>query len=268
MNLNLTSPLLLLTSFVIALSLPSCKDDDIGLSSNVHDFKIWDIGNTHDASDIRVDFKVEINTGEITEYWGLIVKEGTSLVASQVPTFASNQIQQSTIESSSKFMKFESEQVDTDGDPIDLANSYQVIIYTPENGKISRPSEALTLKDTPPLSGKYKGVWDDNFYTAFGISAEITQSGNNISGIFYYSSSYTSCCGGSDDGTIAFSFNELGTITNFRYAQDLLNYMGGCPGSYVGSGNREGDFTFMVNFTGDDCDGRHEGGVLRLTKKE
>ena len=167
-------------------------------------------------------------------------------------------------------IRMSSNQLDTDGDPISNDVPYQVFSINEEERVLSGASKRFTLTEVGPLSGKYSGTWDDNIYTAFGISASISGTEDSYSGPFYYSNSqpnFTPCCGGSDDGNISFKISG-NTLSEFAYAQNLPNFMGGCPGSYSGSGSIEDGITLVIDFTGNDCEGPHTGGKIRLDRIE
>ena len=119
------------------------------------------------------------------------------------------------------------------------------------------------------IEGDYTGPWDDNIYTAFPISARISeQRTNHYGGPFFYSQngSFVPCCQDSDDnGSITFEVKE-DSILNFQYDQDLQFYMGGCPGIYTGSGIINSQGWLLIDFTGDDCDGTHTGGKIVFRK--
>jgi hypothetical protein len=119
------------------------------------------------------------------------------------------------------------------------------------------------------IAGDYTGTWDDNIYTAFPISAKLSESRtNHYNGPFFYSQngSFVPCCMDSgNNGQISFEVKG-DSIINFIYNQNLQFYMGGCPGIYTGSGTINDSGWLLIDFTGDDCDGTHMGGKIVLRK--
>ncbi len=120
------------------------------------------------------------------------------------------------------------------------------------------------------LEGDYTGSWDDNIYTSFPISARLSEPRENFfSGPFFYSQngSFVPCCQDAENNGII-SFEVKGdSIVNFIYNQQLVFYMGGCPGTYRGKGIINAQGWLLIDFTGDDCDGTHTGGKIVLRKK-
>ncbi|WP_235297326.1 hypothetical protein [Portibacter marinus] len=126
----------------------------------------------------------------------------------------------------------------------------------------------IPKEDPFEVKGNYIGSWDDNIYTNFPISAEIKSTGSDkFSGPFYYSQlgPYIPCCMDSgDNGTISFEIKG-DSVIHFVYNQDLQFYMGGCPGTYEGSGLWNEKLGILsIDFTGEDCDGTHTGGKIIL----
>ena len=141
-----------------------------------------------------------------------------------------------------------------------------IVACSSENEEEPVPEEE---EEEITIEGDYTGTWDDNIYTSFPISARITeQRPNHYGGPFFYSQngSFVPCCQDPDDnGSIIFEVKG-DSILNFVYDQDLQFYMGGCPGTYNGSGiiNQQG--WLLIDFSGDDCDGTHTGGKIVLRK--
>jgi len=161
---------------------------------------------------------------------------------------------------------------DIQGNPIEKDTEYTIGFLITAGGEmfINKESEQMILQEIHFLTGDYTGTWDDNLYTAFGISTRINLnlSGGRASGEFFYSSTFSSCCEGVTDGTISFILKENGNIEDFIYRQDLANFQGGqCTGTYTGSGVLENYTTLLIDFTGEDCEGPHTGGKIRLQKK-
>ena len=153
------------------------------------------------------------------------------------------------------------------GNPIQNGKSYNVGFIAEVDGNIRLNSQSglISLSEEHFLNGDYTGTWNDNLYTDFGISAKLKVSGSTISGPFFYSPNFVSCCSGINDGSISFRLVD-GAVQNFKYAQSLASFMGGeCPGVYNGEGVQENYTSFVIPFDGNDCEGDHVGEII-LTK--
>ncbi|MCB0688332.1 MAG: hypothetical protein KDC53_17460 [Saprospiraceae bacterium] len=119
------------------------------------------------------------------------------------------------------------------------------------------------------LDGRYTGTWNDNRYSNFPISATLGVNGEKLKGPFYYSGSFSSCCGGSNDGQISIELGSDGiTLGAFVYDQFLESFQGqNCPGTYTGSCTLNSFSTLEISFTGNDCEGDHTGGKIVLSKQ-
>ena len=135
----------------------------------------------------------------------------------------------------------------------------------------SEDEQPMVMED-PDFSfeGNWIGRWSDSLFPTLVASAQVRKSGNTqYSGAFYYDTTgegpYKPCCGGSTDGSI--TFEVIGdNVTNWLYVQNAPDYMGGCPGRYVGDGALSADRkSLIISFTGDDCDGFHDNGRLVWT---
>lgn len=138
----------------------------------------------------------------------------------------------------------------------------------------SSSDDDSSTPDTPPpppvgedtLKGNYRGTWNSTTPTAtfvdFLISVKINGENTNgnsttLTGEFFATSSFTSCCGNANDGTIVINLDG-NTITSFSFNDQIVD----CTGNFSGSGevNSEGDF--IIDFTGNDCDGNHVGQIV------
>jgi len=259
-----------LTACCFLILLSSCSDESKKPSLNhTNDFfftQIFDIDNNHNASDIY--FSVNIKQNVSIEILYLVVVKQVAVDGMNLAQFTELNPSSYTafsVDGSTVRGKLKSNQTDLDGENLELNDEYQLIAFNPANNSISKFSRILSLKDIAPLIGEYVGTWNDNFYTNFGISSRITAIGeNSYSGEFFYSGSFLSCCGGSNDGHIFFGLDN-GDLSNFVYNQDLITYKDGCPGYYEGSGVLDG-ITLNINFEGDDCDGHHTNGIIKLVR--
>ena len=119
------------------------------------------------------------------------------------------------------------------------------------------------------LDGDYVGAWVSSTSTGasfdVAVSSRLSFSGsdmNRLTGPFFISSNFTVCCSsGDNDGTIIIELDG-DTITSFRYNDVITD----CSGTFLGEGEiRSSDRALVVNFTGSDCDGEHDG-VITLRK--
>ena len=245
----------------------SCSSDEepAQYSDEIDLIRIWDVGNANNAGDMRVGFTFTVTSD--TEVRVFVAKAASAVPAGAGETIGPDRYQLATASTGSSFsLRLSEGLLDTDGEAIQNGVSYVVQIFVAAEGKLSNPSDAFAISDAPVWAGSYGGLWNDNLYDDFGITATLSGSGTSYSGPFYYTANFTSCCGGNDDGSISMTIREDGTIDNFRYDQDLIDFMGGCPGLYNGSGQVDGDLMLRINFEGEDCEGPHTGGLMELTK--
>ena len=112
------------------------------------------------------------------------------------------------------------------------------------------------------LEDKYVGTWNSvtptATFTDVPISAKlklVEGNADRLIGELFISSDFTVCCSsGSNDGTLTIDFDG-DTITLFHYT-DVIT---GCSGAFDGAGSIRADGAFVIDFTGNDCDGSHVG---------
>lgn len=116
--------------------------------------------------------------------------------------------------------------------------------------------------------GKYAGGWSStatngSVYNGIAASAIINEGINDIySGEFFFTRNHRPCCGGDgNNGTIYFTMKDS-VITDFQYSDTVP----GCPGSFSGDGALTKEGKISIDFTGSDCEGKHSGGRLVLSK--
>ncbi|MEZ4974895.1 MAG: hypothetical protein R2820_16430, partial [Cyclobacteriaceae bacterium] len=199
----------------------------------------------------------------------IIAKDKMSIHESDIAGLSPNQIHEVDMADQVKVkFRLKEDMLDIENNPLQTNIKYQlvVIIRAEGNLRLTRHQFEVTLTNSHYLLGDYLGKWNDNIYTDFPVTAKITNVNNNFaSGRFFYSGSFGACCGGPDDGAISFQIDDE-AITNFRYDQNLPNYMGGCPGEYNGSGIVEDFSQLQISFSGTDCDGAHSGGKMILSR--
>jgi len=135
-----------------------------------------------------------------------------------------------------------------------------------DDGEETGGTNSTPPVDTSILSGNYLGSWSSTTpsatFSGVAVSAKFQYSGSNsdrLIGEFFISSNYTPCCSaGSNDGTLIVEFDG-DTITSFHYNDVITD----CSGVFNGSGEiRATDKAFVINFTGNDCDGDHVGQII------
>lgn len=115
------------------------------------------------------------------------------------------------------------------------------------------------------FTGNYLGTWNSVTptitYTDFAISARFVESASNpnrINAEFFATSNYTSCCStNANDGTMIINLDG-NTITSFTFTDTIVD----CEGSFSGDGMIDANGNFIIDFTGNDCDGDHVGQLL------
>ena len=248
----------------------SCNSDPINLTSDeVFAIRTLDVGSNENASDILVNFRVN-NPTTIKELRAFIISP------EDWPTFTSGQL--NDLSTSSYFsinnigeenqLNLGAELKDVDGADIVADKDYFIGfgVLIDDDVLLNTSIGDAKLSTEHFLTGEYNGTWNDNLYTNFGISAELKFSGTTLSGPFYYSNNQISCCGGDNDGSISMTLED-NQISTFRYNQQLESFMGGqCNGTYNGSGTIENFTELVISFEGDDCEGPHTGGEIRLRK--
>lgn len=256
--------------FSLAFLLLSCGSEEINLTTDeVFAIRTVDIGNRQDPSDLAVIFKLN-NPAKIKELRIFLIE------SNDFSDFTSTKASKLSKESYHLITDLKSDNTVTlpanlkavDGSNIQPNKEYTlgIAVLIDDDILLSNSLAKTSLVDEPFLDGKYIGTWDDNIYTGFGISAELTLAGSTLGGPFWYSRNYTSCCGGETDGKITLRLSDQ-EITDFTYNQTLVQFMGGaCNGTYKGTGQIENFTDLVIDFSGDDCEGPHTNGKIRLMK--
>lgn len=246
---------------------PEIMVDPIEISS----FSAIDIGNVVSSTDILVKF--EFSEGvEAIKLFIVPSSSRSSLTQERLSGVSTGSFQEvEVISSTRKEYSFElPEMSDFQGNAITNDVAYSIVLLYEKEGVafIGERSGSVTLTDDSPILGRYAGSWNDNLFSNIDISFWLNeQNGNRVTGSFYISSNFRPAWGGEEnDGTVTFLLNEDGTNTfSFQYNQDLPDYMGGCPGLYTGDGEFS-TLSVSISFIGDDCDGEHENGVIRVER--
>ncbi len=133
-------------------------------------------------------------------------------------------------------------------------------------------SEDKTMNDSVkeeefPIE-KFVGHWTSELpslnkkYDEIPISAKIKKNKEGeYTGEFFFTTVFVTCCNsGINDGVINFKVSN-GNVTKFIYNDKIKN----CNGTFEGTGtfdNKE----LIIDFDGNDCEGKHEKGKLVLRK--
>ncbi len=249
----------------------SCGDsgpESSAISGAITKVTSLDLGDGNSPNDIRVSILLASGHG-LTEIRAFLVNSSNQSVVTVATAIELSQDRYepvSTAVSASSF-RFTEGLLDFNGDVIKNGSQYTVmfLLISASDQALADLTGSVSLTEEPYLNGGYSGSWNDNLYTNFLITANLTFADGVLEGPFYYSNNFSSCCGGQNDGSIKITIGSEGSIS-FSYKQELVSFMGGaCPGNYSGSGSKDG-ISFSIEFTGDDCEGDHTGGRIKLSK--
>jgi len=257
---------------LMSLFISNCgNNDDVDIPVNlIKSAKVLDVANSFNSSDIYIELTLE-ETSTPVEVRILIVKNNEAFEEANLNNLPDESFQ-SVFPNGNSFVNLQLKEnlKDVSGKEIALDTEYKALFAIALSGKVrlTTVTKTFTLTNAHPLEGEYTGRWDDNIYTNFPISTRIDNfDQDQVSGKFYYSANFRSCCGGRDDGFITLTLDG-NNIKAFRYDQDLLNYKGGCPGLYTGTGSVVQFTSLEIQFTGNDCDGQHSGGRISMRRIE
>ena len=264
MNKLKSIPFLILVIVVYSCS----KDEPDIIDGIVASAEVLDVGNNTNSSDIYVELALHEPVSN-SSLGTAIARNEMSIRESDIAMLSSDQVYEIDVANQTNVkVRLKENMSDIENNPLQTNIKYKLVIVLRIDGRlrITRHQFEFILTNSHYLLGDYRGKWNDNIYTDFPITAKITNVNNNFaSGRFFYSGSFGPCCGGTDDGAITFQVDDQ-EISNFRYNQNLPNYMGGCPGEYSGNGAIENFSRLQISFTGEDCDGVHSGGEIILTR--
>ena len=142
--------------------------------------------------------------------------------------------------------------------------SYQLQFIFEVNGstQLSNDFGEIELGSESPFLGEYTGTWNDNINTGILISVRLlSEIDNTIRGEFFATPNFIpyndgASVGAINDGAVKLILGDNNSVDLFEYDQQLLTYMGGCPGNYSGNGTFT-ELVFFIDYTGEDCDGIH-----------
>ena len=242
-------------------------EDTLVTKSNINNIDLIDFGNNDNGSDLIVllNNKIDATVDEIQLFVTRpndVIDKGAirALNNGNSISVPANQMEHE--------IKFNANISDLMGAPISNNIDYILrVAYKSANDVfIDSQTNEFRLSNEFYLNGRFTGTWTDNVFTG-GVSADLQLLAGKLRGKFWFQNNYTSCCDGpdADDGTLSIELDDL-TITKMNLSQLVDNYNGGpCNGSYEGSGAIERFNTLVIDFTGDDCDGFHDG-TFRITK--
>ena len=246
-----------------------CKDDpSVSFPANAVTIKkVYDIGNSANASDVRADlsFEPSVNLTDIAEVRLIISKSIIKEEAAKV--IPGSNLQTITAPSANPVGKFDASVKEADGSTITNDVDYKLYAVLTARGDaffLSKPV-SFTLKNKSVYAGDYVGIWNDAIYKNFDVTMSL---GEDNTGSIYYTKDFKACCGGSSDGTVKFMFTGT-TITSFVSNQFLGSYKGGnCPTTYTANGVVTDEITLSIaNLSGTDCDGDHTPGTIKFTRQ-
>lgn len=264
----------LILFFLASLFLSSCGSDENGpsdqrISGVLTKVSSLDLGDNNNPNDIRISFELNADH-RLSELRVFVVKslDQPMVTLSKASQLSSDSYDVVSIEELFSSFRLSENLLDFNGAAITNDNQYSLNFYLVQesNEGLADITGSVLLSSEPYLNGGYSGTWNDNIYTNFAITADLTFSEGVLKGPFYYTNTFFSCCGGSNDGSIEIVIGNDGNV-RFSYDQMLVQFMGGgCDGDYSGKGIQDTDTSFRIDFTGDDCEGAHTNGRIVLTK--
>ncbi|MEQ9297343.1 MAG: hypothetical protein RIF33_02220 [Cyclobacteriaceae bacterium] len=245
-----------------------CSEDDEQdvLTDTISSIEVFDVGNEFNGNDIFIKFKSKNPSAR--NYLIIVNQDEFTISANEVAGLNSDQVVDFSDDDNGRQTRLTGLTRDSQGGPLVEGKSYTIQVYIPESNDMSIPSSSFILREKPKLDGDYAGSWSDNLYSGFQVSMSLTGFGSTYSGQFFYSSTFTSCCGENSDGTIVFALDDQ-TISEYSMNQSVTDFFGAggifypgvCTGSYEGSGRLLDPIKLQIDFTGEDCEGNHEGRV-------
>jgi hypothetical protein len=245
------------------------KFDQVEVFSTVTSMWLHDINNNKNASDIRVLFDVNASRGIDHLSIALAKEESASGVSAEsLASLAESAFTNVSTHAKKTFnVELDANQTDIAGNPLEYDQKYTVLVFSDEMGTLAQKTESILFSENALYEGHYSGRFNDNLFQDIPFSAILTMNENNeYVGPVFISSVFTSSWGGATDGNIKLVFDGK-KITIFEYHQDLPTYKGGCPGLYTGTtGSITSEFNIKLDFTGNDCDGYHEDGIITFQR--
>jgi len=251
----------ILIAFLLGINACSSNDAAFTLPGNIYTItNAYDVGNTGNASDVRIefDFVPTTNTADLQEVRLVIVKATSTFTTAQIETLPSGNYAPIPISGKSHdAIKATASLKDAEGNPITNGN-YKVYIAIIGIKKSLQLSEAknLSLGDSPIYAGDYTGSWEDlgpPGPAKFGMSLRIA---NDYTGkMFYANTVFRPFGSGAQDALTTLTVDGT-TINSFVIDQFIAGHKGGCPATKTIKGHFEDDVNLILDtFQWADCDG-------------
>lgn len=265
-------PALMLLTITVLLS--SCSDDSPGKSESgkikLISSAAIDVGNDISSEDVYIKFSFSAAVDGV-RLFVVPSAELAGVLEDELLNLSADKYMQVSTSSTSYSMRL-NDIPDINGDDIENGTNYSIGFMYESKGQyhVSDSYGTLTLTDKNPLLGSYTGIWNDNLFSDIPISFRLeNESETSVSGPFFISNDFTTYSNTpGDNGTITLRFedNQDGVVSSFTYNQNMPVYQGGCPGTYTGDGTFQ-MLAIDLDFTGNDCDGAHSGGKIKMTRK-
>ncbi len=216
---------------------------------------VLDYGNNGNASDLILQYSIKDVT-KLSEVRLFIAPEGkfSTLNSTTLAELSINSYQSIDITNSLIQMSPSVSLLDTEGNQIDNDINYKLGFATIMDGEISleESSYEVELRDQHYLTGRYTGVWNDEMFTDFPHSIELTMIGNKLTGPIYLTEFFIPKHGGDEDGNLSFKVDG-NQITDIVWNEFLNDYMGGCAGLWTGSGRVSNFMNISLELVGENC---------------
>ena len=275
----------LLSICVAIVLLTSCNENDVlilPLSEDLFtEIRVYDLDNNGNASDIRVDFEVLDNINVI-EYRILVIPANINndpFEANLLAIPKSNYVEVNSKDSINEYTinRLPASLLDINGDAIINEVEYIVLILAVGTGNthLSFCCRRITLKEQDIYNVVYQGDYILNIQLLDGLHLDTTFILQTRTMISFQNGRYFGNAAspnmGSDLGTFSFIITDK-TISDFIWNQNIdCNYLDPescsnimppdivdpCPGVFTGQGTIEDEIRFIIEFTGEDCNGIH-----------
>lgn len=252
------------------LFLISCGDDSkFSFPGTVFTIKkVFDVGNSSNASDVRVTFSLsdDVNFSDVKEIRLVITKSSQSFTAQDLDNLAAGNFFSTMNEEGLKSIKPDSNTKDTDGNQILAGVDYKIyLIALGSDGavNVSSPKD-FKLANKPVYEGDYVGTWNDDIIKDLRFSLRIA---DDYTGSIFYTDNFMGCCGPIPDATLIMKVSGS-TIDSFSFDQYILDYPAGTGGHCPAQVNTKGRFKDDIELSLDsfpfsDCDGA--GRTVRIS---
>ncbi|WP_297694793.1 hypothetical protein [uncultured Eudoraea sp.] len=216
---------------------------------------VVDFGNNENASDLVVRYSVN-NTSNLSAVWLFITPESifSSINSTTLSELPSERYESIDIKTSFSEISPSEVLLDTQGNQIRQGIKYKLGFATVKGDKISKDLVNITfeLRDQHYLTGRYTGIWNDDTYSNFMISVEITSDGSSLGGTGYNNHQFVAQYGGDDDFVISAQI-EGDQLKSIVWDEFLDDFMGGCEGLGTGTGTLEDLVTISMTLEFENC---------------